>query len=202
LDYQRSGVKKQCSGDCCGAVSADVVRRFAEGEDEIIPGDTEENSPYARYASTSPPSSGNGDAPQNGKQLTPTLAVAAPAAPPPMPPAASPPVPYDNYNQFVPSNIDTSAPAPGTYAQIQEPWFYTPASAHAAFAMDYSPSSAEAFDGLNGFSPRKPGEPTAPDFRLAMPLGGMPMYQPPAPGDPNLWASYPPPQTPRVQPWN
>jgi hypothetical protein len=86
-----------------------------------------------------------------------------PSTPMHTPPAPSSSVPdaqtaYPNYVQFMPSSIGTGQPAPGPFTytpQVEEPWFYTPASAHAAFAMDYSPSSAEAFDGLNPWNARK-----------------------------------------------
>jgi hypothetical protein len=133
------------------------------------------------------------------------------------------PNPYANYGQFMPSNIDNSnvAVQPSAYApQFEEPWFYTPASAHAAFAMDYSPSSAEAFDGLNPWHLRKenggggpslgPGPGMGPQRQMlpmyqqgAQPLGSMPFSGPtqqtpmhtPNPEGPGFWPYGPPPRT-------
>jgi hypothetical protein len=234
VDFKRSGTVKQCSSDCCVHLSAEEVRRFAEGEDEHIPGETEaNNSPYPRYASTSPPSTGSGDAhppAETNKQITPTQTVSAPGISsvhshlPPVSTAATVSNAYPNYGQFVPSNIDGAVSTPNepfTYTnQLEEQWLYTPASAHAAFAMDYSPSSAEAFDGLNPWSHRRmDGSSQAQQlhYQLAMQasqsMGSMSGYpgssQTPVPG-PNdnngMWSGYghPPhqPRHPQHAVWN
>jgi hypothetical protein len=184
LEYQRLGNVKQCSKDCCANLSAEEVQRFAEGDDDCIPGESEpKDLPIPRYSFTSLPTTVNGgDLPFDVKQVpsvstisvqvvhaqlqpnpTPTLTptsvpASAPASTPAPVPAPMMPNTYSNFVQYVPSNIGGTATPNEPYGgtpQIEELWFYTPASAHATYTMYYSPSSAEDFNGLNPWGHRK-----------------------------------------------
>jgi hypothetical protein len=148
LQYTHHGPRRKCGPDCCATLGADDVRRFADGTDETIPGENDKPSPRTRYSSASPPASSAAAEPA----LSMTSVHAALA--PPAPPAGA----YSGYGQFVPADSDTTptggAPesrAPAFASQTAEPWFYTPAAAHAAHALENHTPSVQAFRGLEPY---------------------------------------------------